>query len=191
MLKIKDLSHDYGNGNLFSPVNLELSSGESLLIRGENGIGKSTFLSIISNQLKPSQGMVFLETEIGFCGSDSRGLFPELTGRENIELFSYFSKKTYDITNWEKLESFSEALNTPFANCSSGMKMLLKLFISSLHKPELFILDETLSFLSPKNEHLFLEQWQSLLGAKTLIFTHHHKEDWTGQVLDLKGVENA
>lgn len=64
MLKIKNLSHTYdipnGKLNVLNKIDLNVEQGEFVIIMGESGSGKSTFINTVSTLLKPSKGEVLL-----------------------------------------------------------------------------------------------------------------------------------
>jgi len=61
MLIVENLSLRFGGRKLFDSVNLKFSPGHCYGIIGANGAGKSTFLRILSGELEPTSGEVFLE----------------------------------------------------------------------------------------------------------------------------------
>ena len=61
MLSVSNLSLQFGKRILFDEVNINLSPGNCYGIIGANGAGKSTFLKILSKDLEPNTGSVFLE----------------------------------------------------------------------------------------------------------------------------------
>tara|TARA_B100000575_G_scaffold225764_1_gene186353 strand:- start:29091 stop:30713 length:1623 start_codon:yes stop_codon:yes gene_type:complete len=61
MLSVSNLSLQFGKRVLFDEVNITFSPGNCYGIIGANGAGKSTFLKILSKDLEPNTGSVFLE----------------------------------------------------------------------------------------------------------------------------------
>ena len=61
MLSVSNLSLQFGKRILFDEVNITFSPGNCYGIIGANGAGKSTFLKILSKDLEPNTGPVFLE----------------------------------------------------------------------------------------------------------------------------------
>ena len=61
MITVDDLSLQYSGAPLFSKVNLQFTPGNCYGIIGANGAGKSTFLKILSGQLEPSSGNVYID----------------------------------------------------------------------------------------------------------------------------------
>jgi len=61
MLKVQDLSIQFGKRVLFDEVNAQFTKGNCYGIIGANGAGKSTFLKILAGELDPTTGQVILE----------------------------------------------------------------------------------------------------------------------------------
>src|SRR5204863_346255 len=68
-------------------VDLEVPEGDSFALIGENGAGKSTALKVATRITYPTSGVVRVRGRVGALVEVGTGLHPELTGRENIELF--------------------------------------------------------------------------------------------------------
>lgn len=58
LLEIMDMSHGYGDKTLYKQVDMELYKGEHLGIVGQNGTGKSTFVSILTGEIVPDSGTI-------------------------------------------------------------------------------------------------------------------------------------
>ncbi len=107
-----------------------MERGESVGIIGDNGSGKSTLLKVISKILRPTGGSVevngritpFLELGVGFS--------PDLTARENIEVYSTImglsekeiAKNIDSVLEFAGLTKFRD---TKLKNFSSGMQVRL------------------------------------------------------------------
>ena len=69
MLKLKDISHSYGERWVLQNKNLTLLPGQRIALMGPSGCGKTTFLRICLGLLKPSSGTVentFRKTAVVF-----------------------------------------------------------------------------------------------------------------------------
>ena len=53
MYRVNHLVYRYQTKPVFSPCNLEIARGEYLVLMGDNGSGKSTFLNLLAGFLKP------------------------------------------------------------------------------------------------------------------------------------------
>lgn len=66
MLRISNLSYSYQTKNVFEDVNLILSAPEIVAVIGDNGAGKTTLLKLIAGELRPDDGAIKLNGEVGF-----------------------------------------------------------------------------------------------------------------------------
>src|SRR5205814_1255065 len=60
MLSVSNLSLRYGKRVLFEEVNLKFTPGNCYGVIGANGAGKSTFLKILSGEIDPATGEIFM-----------------------------------------------------------------------------------------------------------------------------------
>ena len=58
MIKVRDLSKNYGDVEAVKSINFEIQDGEIVGFLGENGAGKTTALKMITGYLSPTSGMV-------------------------------------------------------------------------------------------------------------------------------------
>src|SRR4030095_10967912 len=58
MIKIADVSHNYGLRPVLSHINLEVPTGQLMAVMGPNGVGKSTLLGIVAGMIAPAKGSV-------------------------------------------------------------------------------------------------------------------------------------
>src|SRR5688572_18959727 len=63
MIEADSLSFTYPSGPSFSFPELRLDSGEYLLILGQSGTGKSTWIQLLSGIRRPSRGKVLIESQ--------------------------------------------------------------------------------------------------------------------------------
>ena len=62
MLKSNSIQFNYDGEKKFKFPDLNINSGESLLVLGESGVGKTTFIQILAGLLKPSSGSLELNS---------------------------------------------------------------------------------------------------------------------------------
>ena len=66
LLNLESVSKRFGFRNILNNINFSLDTGEFVMLIGNNGVGKSTLLRIISSLMKPSNG------EITFRGTNQK-----------------------------------------------------------------------------------------------------------------------
>ncbi len=93
-LKIKNISKTYGQLDILKNIDLNIEDGEFLVLVGPSGCGKSTTLRIIAGLEEPSEGEVYIGSEIVNDRDPSKrdiamvfqnyALYPHMTVYENM-----------------------------------------------------------------------------------------------------------
>ena len=65
-VSLKNLSKSYGDQKILKEINLDIDSGEFLVLVGPSGCGKSTTLRLIAGLEEPTKGEIFI-TLVQFC----------------------------------------------------------------------------------------------------------------------------
>ena len=166
MIKIVELSKKYGESYVLENINLTISNNTCLALIGKNGVGKTTLLNILINNISPTTGYIefdnikilenfFLKKKIGISFG-TEYLIDEFTGLEYL----YFINLTYknEILKSETLKLFNYFFENDFdknkliGNYSQGMKTKLSICAAVIHKPEILILDEPFANLDPTTQ---------------------------------------
>ena len=94
LLKINNVSKNFGDTIAVKDVNYEIFSGDFVAILGPSGCGKTTLLKMIGGFIEPSSGSIEIENlDITNIGPEKRptnmvfqgyGLFPHMTVKQNI-----------------------------------------------------------------------------------------------------------
>lgn len=167
-------------------VNIEVETGEIYGFVGLNGAGKTTIIRMLLKMIKPTNGKVFLFeknitknfnqwNDIGYI-VEAVYAYPNLTVRENIELFFMMrklkEKKLIDnILQKLKLDEYQNVLAK---NLSLGNLQRLGLAKALVHNPKLLILDEPLNGLDPIGIIEIREMLKELSQKGTTIFISSH-----------------
>jgi ABC-type polysaccharide/polyol phosphate transport system ATPase subunit len=131
-------------------ITFTLETGKILGVIGNNGAGKSTLLRVISGNIKPDAGKAHISAGRVSLLALGVGFNKDLTGLENIYLNGMllgFTKKQIN-KNLDKIIAFSELGNfiyQPIKTYSSGMVSRLGFSIAVNLKPDVLLIDETLS----------------------------------------------
>lgn len=131
-------------------LSFEVAPGQVLGIIGRNGSGKSTLLKLLSKVTPPTKGRITTRGRIGSLIEIGTGFHPELTGKENIFLYSSILGMRYrEIkARYDEIVEFSgveQMLNTPLKRYSSGMIVRLAFSVASHVHAEILLLDEILA----------------------------------------------
>jgi len=161
MIRVVDVSHHYGVRPVLSHINLEIPSGELVVLMGPNGAGKSTLLGIVAGLISPAKGHAEInglrrrssqesETQIrrqAVFLSDQPWLPEFKTGREWLmaigELYDVEPERLMDhITRILALFQLTEKGESPIRTYSSGQKKKLAICGALVTEAPILILDE-------------------------------------------------
>jgi len=175
LLEIKDLSVFYGSVQALKGVSLSVPKGSIVCLIGANGAGKSTVLRTISGLKRPSAGQVLLEGrslvgrpphEVVGLGvvqcPEGRGIFPNLTVEENLDLGAYARKDREAIERdqaraFELFPRLAERRAQTAGTLSGGEQQMLAIGRALLARPQLLLLDEPSLGLAPQVTELIFE----------------------------------
>jgi teichoic acid transport system ATP-binding protein len=131
-------------------VSFQVKKGESVMILGRNGAGKSTMLKMITGVVFPTEGEIVVNGRVSALLELTAGFDAEFTGRENI----YLKGQLIGLSNDEIAEleeeiiQFAELgdyIDQPVRTYSSGMMARLGFSINANIDPEILVIDEALS----------------------------------------------
>ncbi len=159
IISISNLSLSFDDRTVLKDLNFDILKGESLVILGGSGSGKSVLTKTIIGLLAPDSGSVKINSKsknkFGVLFQNS-ALFDYVTVWENIS-FNY--KKRFNISKKEAKQLAIEKLNDVGLEeniadmfpieLSGGMKKRVALARAIAHNPEIIILDEPTSGLDP------------------------------------------
>src|SRR5437763_8390809 len=110
VLELKGVKAAYGRIEVLHGVDLAVPSGSVVALLGPNGGGKTTTLKVVSGQMTPTAGCVHIAgrhvngagsdalARIGVCTiPEGRGIFPNLTVKENLRMATYGGAGSGDV----------------------------------------------------------------------------------------------
>jgi phospholipid/cholesterol/gamma-HCH transport system ATP-binding protein len=197
MIEINNLHKSFGTNKVLRGVNLDIDTGETLVIIGRSGCGKSVLVKHIVGLLFPDEGYVKVEgkrvdemdrielyklrTQFGFLFQGS-ALFDSMTVEENIilpliESRSSFTKEELNRKVEEKLElvGMSGVQQLKPAELSGGMKKRVGLARALITDPDYVFYDEPTTGLDPIMSDSIDELIKELtdkLNVTSVVVTH-------------------
>ena len=195
ILRGQNLTKVFGEFKANDNVNFSIAKGEIHALLGENGAGKSTFVKIIYGLLKPDSGQIYWKNKVIDINGPKHArdlgigmvfqhfsLFDALTVLENISLAISDSEVTADLEKRiEKLSSEYGLKIDPHSrvfNLSVGEQQRVEIIRCLLQDPELLIMDEPTSVLTPQEIAKLFEVLEKLSnnGCSILFITHKLEE---------------
>ncbi|HEX5042465.1 MAG TPA: ABC transporter ATP-binding protein [Candidatus Polarisedimenticolaceae bacterium] len=131
-------------------ISLDIRRGESVAFIGRNGSGKSTALRLIAGIYAPSAGELRVTGRIASVIELGAGFNPELTGRENVELYGAVMglKRREVAVHFDAIVDFADLgdfVDEPVKYYSSGMQARLAFAVTVAVEPDILLLDEVLA----------------------------------------------
>jgi len=196
MITIKKLSFRYEKVKVFDHFDLHVPEGQSCLITGINGVGKSTLLRLMAGVLEPDEGEVIYnpkmgdvpKQKIGFI-SDKLSIYESLTVSQGIDLH----KSVYGISKFDDslVKHTKIRMNQKIKELSIGQRTILLLSLILSSEPEVLLIDEIIHSMDAYLRKFFLEQLIDLLSQRsvTVIMVNvnfHDIEHMVDRVILLK-----
>ena len=189
MIKVTDLSKNYGSVKAVQSISFDLNDGEIVGFLGANGAGKTTTLKMMTGYLVPSAGSITvndmniiddahaIQKEIGYL-PELNPLYTEMRVYEYLEFLAGIRK----ISGKEFKEALARVVeqcglrgvvHKSISDCSKGYKQRIGLAAAMIHDPKILILDEPVTGLDP-NQIVEIRRLIKSLGKEKLVFMSSH-----------------
>lgn len=190
MIRVDGVRKGYGAVTAVEDVSFLAADGRVTGLLGPNGAGKTTVMRMITGIARPDQGRVEIDGRVvaddplhaaSRLGSlpDSPGLYPRLTGRENIRYFG----RLQDLPSAElerRIAALVERLDIgdvvdrPAAGYSQGERMKVALARALVHDPPHVVLDEPTNGLDVRTTRAVRELVRGLRDeGRCVVFSSH------------------
>ncbi len=167
IIKINNLTKDYGNGKGIFDVTFTIKKGEIFGFLGPNGAGKTTTIrhllgfiipkekKCIINGLDCNKDIDLIQKKIGYIPGEIN-LMEEISGIQFIKFMAdYRGMKNLERAN-ELIKRFELDPRCKIKKMSKGMKQKVGIVIAFMHDPDILILDEPTSGLDPLMQNEFV-----------------------------------
>ena len=153
-ISVKSLSVSRGGINLLQDVDIELKNGQAGILRGPNGVGKTTLLRALAGLQPFDSGKIEYSLEDICYSGHADGVKPTLTVKENLEFWAnIFGSPSIS----EVAEKFMiiDLLNSKAGNLSAGQKRRVGLSRLGLTGRQVWLLDEPTVSLDETSVKIF------------------------------------
>ncbi|HAL38739.1 MAG TPA: ABC transporter [Polaromonas sp.] len=196
VLRIRSLCKTYGSGesavHALRDVNLDVRSGEFLVLLGASGSGKSTLLNILGGLDVPTSGEVeffdhrltdatdndltrYRREHVGFV-FQFYNLIPSLTVRENVALVTDIAKDPMPVDEALALVVLTPRRDHFPSQLSGGEQQRVAIARAIVKRPQLLLCDEPTGALDYATGKLVLEVIAKInveLGTTAMVITHN------------------
>lgn len=160
-------------------ITLRVERGETIGVVGVNGSGKSTLLQIIAGIMRATGGAVTVRGRVSSLLELGAGFHPELSGRENVELFgTVLGLSLADIRRrLPAIEAFAgigEFIDRPVRVYSSGMFVRLAFAAAINVDPDVLLVDEALAVGDAAFQHKCMNRIREMQSGGTTIVVVSH-----------------
>ena len=198
MIEFQHVTKSFKDNKVLSDISLTIEDGELVAIIGSSGCGKTTTLKMINRLIRPTKGKIFIDGKdiedmnkvemrrsIGYVIQQA-GLFPHMTGRENIELIQRLEKKDEEqiSKNTEYLMDMvglngDEFLDRYPNDLSGGQQQRVGVARALANNPKIMLMDEPFSALDPMTRVSLQDELIALHEKvdKTIVFVTHDMDE--------------
>ncbi|HEX6623805.1 MAG TPA: ABC transporter ATP-binding protein, partial [Pyrinomonadaceae bacterium] len=184
---LENISVSYGAIKALKGVSMHVEQGEVVTLIGANGAGKTTTLRTITGLLSPTEGRILFEgQEISgrpthqlvargiSMSPEGRGVFANLTVRENLLMGAYLKKNKAEINQdlergFRMFPRLKEREAQKAGTLSGGEQQMLAMARALMSRPRLLLLDEPSLGLAPLVVHTIFEAIDEIRGKGTTI----------------------
>lgn len=165
LLELRGIRAGYDAIEVLHGVDLVVQPGQVVALLGPNGAGKSTTLKVVSGLVTPTGGQLWMAgrdvtgvsadalARVGVCTiPEGRGIFPNLTVRENLLMATFGGSRLSDIEEsaYGRFPRLAERRTQLAGTMSGGEQQMLSLARALASDPALLLLDEMSMGLAPR-----------------------------------------
>lgn len=166
MIDIQNITVQFAENKVLNDISMTFEQGEMIGLVAPNGTGKSTFMNVLMNYIKPMKGKVVFKD--GLCYSnksnevkihsfvsmmpDQSDLYNHLSGREHLKMFATMWQSDLKLID-ETIEilNMGHYVNKKTGTYSLGMRQRLCFAMQIVTDTDIMMMDEVMNGLDPNN----------------------------------------
>lgn len=201
ILHTMNLSRDFGGVHAVQDVSIGFSAGQIHAVIGPNGAGKTTLINLLSGDIHPSQGSIYLNdsditgaspqqiARLGMARSyQQTQIIGDMTCRENCCLGAQVRQLNTmhffrPASGYEDINALADQAliqvglenrrNVPAANLSHGEQRQLEIGMVLASDPSLILLDEPLAGMGVGDSRRMIDLLKQISGSRTIVLIEH------------------
>jgi heme exporter protein A len=192
MIQVRELVKTFGTRQALSGINLDVASGDRVMLVGPNGAGKTTLLRILATLSRPTAGEIVINgcdavtsgpkirRTIGYLSHETL-LYEDLTAVQNLQFYARMYGLADAVSRIEVLLArvgLSDRGDDLVRTFSRGMRQRLATARAVLHRPTLLLLDEPYTSLDAGAAEMLTQLLGGLVDEGcTMVLTTHRPSD--------------
>jgi len=177
LLRLEDVNIGYGQNVIISDINISLVPGNRIGVLGPNGAGKSTLIKLLAQSLSPSEGSMYVSSELNigyFAQHQLEQLDPEASPLLHLQRVDPTASEQILRDFLGGFAFFGDAAVEPIAPLSGGEKARVVLALIVYQKPNLLLLDEPTNHLDLEMRYALTLALQDYEGALIVVSHDRH-----------------
>jgi len=177
MIEIRNVTKEINNKIVLENINLTLKEGETVLLCGHNGCGKTMLLRLICGFINPTYGERIEKKEFKYgVIIETPKFFLQETAFQNLKYLASINKKidNTEIENWLKKFNLFDYKDKKVKTFSLGMKQRLALCQAFMEDPDVLLLDEPFNAIDEENLKIVSELIEKAKSQKKIIVITSH-----------------
>ena len=202
ILELRNITKSYGDLRVLDDVSFQLKAGETKIILGGSGSGKSTMLKLMMGLEPPDDGTVMIEgqdithmneRELGRIRSKIGMVFQESGLFDSLSVFANVAYRLYELSiDDDEIEErvrrvlgfvgLQEAIDRMPSELSGGMKRRVALARTLISEPKIMLYDEPTAGLDPITSRRINEliiRLRDTQGVSGVFVTHRLRDAFT------------